>query len=110
MIDRRRFLIGTAVAAVGGAAGVVLTTGNPFTGLPPAAADEPERFVYHGRRVVITPMGAMVHATVNEVREVHLERAGNEYMTHLLPFGTFKQSRKLLESVIDAEDGGLLII
>jgi hypothetical protein len=110
MIDRRRFLIGSAVAAAGAAAGVVLATGNPFTGIPPAAADETERFTYHGRRVVILPMAAMLHATVNEVREVHLERAGTEYITHLLPFGTFKQPRKLLEAVIDAEDDGLLII
>ena len=111
MIDRRRFLIGAAVAATGTAAGVVLATDNPFTGMPTAEAADGERFTHRGRRVAILPMGAVLHATVNEVREVHVERAGgNEYLTHLLPFGTFKRPRQLVEAVIDAEDDGLLII
>ena len=110
MIDRRRFLIGAAVAATGTAAGVVLATDNPFTGIPSAEAADGERFSYRGRRVAILPVGALLHAVVNDTREVHVERDRSEYMTHLLPFGTFKRPRQLVEAVIDAEDDGLLII
>jgi hypothetical protein len=110
MIDRRRFLIGAAVAAAGAAAGVVLATGNPFADLPSAAAAEGEEFTYRGRKVVILPMGAMLHAVVNDVRNVDLHRDRNEFLTHLLPFGSFRTPRRLVESVIDAEDDGLLII
>src|SRR5215217_1601784 len=110
MISRRRFLIGAAAAAAGAAAGVVLTVNNPLEDIPAASAAEEERFTYRGRQVVITPSGVMVHITVNGAHEVHVERFNNEYLTHLLPFGSFRTPRRLAEAVIDAEDAGLLII
>jgi hypothetical protein len=110
MISRRRLLIGAATAAAGATAGVVLTVNNPFTDLPEAAAAADEKFKYRGRDVVLSPHGNMVHARVNGKGGLHGERFQGEYLTHLLPFGTFKSPRKMAEAVIDAEADGLLII
>jgi hypothetical protein len=110
MISRRRLLIGAAAAAAGATAGVVLTINNPFADLPEAAAAVDERFRYRGRNVVLSPRGNMVHTNINGRTGVHAERFQGEYLTHLLPFGTFRSPRKMAEAVIDAEADGLLII
>jgi hypothetical protein len=110
MINRRQFLLGTAAAAAGVAGAAVLTTVDPFHDTPPAAAADGERFTHRGRLVVILPLGAMMHAMVNGNRDVHIEPFGGQFLTHLLPFDTFKRPRQLMEAVIDAEDDGLLII
>ena len=109
MIDRRRFLIGAGAAVAGAAAGVVLAAA-PFGELPSATAAQEERFTHRGRAVVIISDETMVHITVNGTRVIHVEKAGREFLTHLLPFGTFRTPRKLAEAVIDAEDDGLLVI
>jgi hypothetical protein len=90
---------------------VVHTVNNPFEELPAAASTEEEKFNYHGRKVVITNQsGVTVHVTINDTHEVHVEHFKGEYLTHLLPFGSFRTSRQLAEAVIDAEDAGLVII
>jgi hypothetical protein len=109
MITRRGFLIGASAAAAGLAGGVVLTGRAPFEPQPAAAAAD-EKFKYHGRDVAVTPTGDTVHITVNGSHGIHVEREGNEFVTHLLPFSSFKTPRQLVQAVIDAEDATLLII
>jgi hypothetical protein len=108
MISRRRFMIGASVAAAGAVGGVIFT-GRPFEA-PTAAAAPDERFKYRGRNVVITPKGATPHIVVNGTHGIHVEREGNLFFTHLLPFSSFRTARELVMAVIDAEDGNLLII
>src|SRR5215218_6603447 len=110
MITRRRLLFGAAAAAAGATASVVLASNNPFAGLPEAEAAVDERFRYRGRTVVLSLQGSMVHTNINGKTGLHAERFQGEYVTHLLPFATFKSPRKLVEAVIDAEIDGLLII
>ncbi len=107
MTTRRRFLLAGSAAVVGAA-----VTGHiVFNELPRADAAPPEeRFAYRGREVVITPAGNAAHATVNGRHGLHLERSGNEFITHLLPFSSFSSPRQLVQAVIDAEDAGLLVI
>jgi len=110
MIDRRRFLMGASMAAAGAAAGVVLTVQNPFEQVPAAAAAGDDRFKYKQLDVVITPTGRSVHITVNGRHGVHVDRDGNDYISHLLPFTSYRTPRQLAQASIDAEDAGLLIL
>ncbi|MCZ2836008.1 twin-arginine translocation signal domain-containing protein [Modestobacter sp. VKM Ac-2985] len=107
-MDRRQFMVGASVAAVGTA--VAVTGIPPFDDMPTAAAAGEERFSARGRAVVIQKVGKSAHAVINGRHGVHLERMLDGYATHLLPFGTYKSPRKLIEAVIQAEDAGLLII
>src|SRR5215218_2966956 len=109
MIDRRRFMIGASVATAGVAAGLVATGHNPFE-IPSASAAPDERFTYRGRTVVITPLGRSAHITVDGRHGIHVEREGSEFLTHLLPFSSFRTARLLAQAVIDAAFDGLLII
>src|SRR5689334_9687535 len=108
MVTRRRFLAGAAVAAAGTAAVTVTAVQNPLD-LPAASAAPGERFRYRNRDVVVTPGANSAHITVNGRHGVHVDRDGNDYLTHLLPFSAFRSPRKLAEATIDAEDAGLLI-
>ncbi len=111
MISRRRFMMGASVAAAGAVGGVIFT-GRPFEATPAAASpnDPNDRFKYRGRNVVITAEGAMTHVVVNGTHGIHVQREGGEFLTHLLPFSSFRTPRDLVRAVIDAEDGNLLII
>ncbi len=108
MISRRRFMMGASVAAAGAVGGVIFT-GRPFEATP-AAASPDDRFKYRGRNVAITAEGAMTHVVVNGSHGIHVQREGGEFLTHLLPFSSFRTPRELVRAVIDAEDGNLLII
>jgi hypothetical protein len=107
-MDRRRFMMGASVAVVGTAAAVTGTL--PFDDMPAAAAAGEERFTFRGRAVVVQKLGSSAHAVINGRHGVHLERMLDGFATHLLPFGTYRSPRKLIEDVIQAEDAGLLII
>jgi hypothetical protein len=107
-MDRRRFMMGASVAVVGTA--VAVTGTPPFGDVPSAAAAGEERFTARGRAVAIQKIGNSAHAVINGRHGVHIERMLDGYATHLLPFGTYKSPRKLVEAVIQAEDAGLLII
>jgi hypothetical protein len=107
-LDRRRFLIGSSVVIAGAAAAGVTIGVLPNT--ESAAADEVQRFSYRGRQVVATVSDTSAHVTVNGRHGIHVERIGDQYFTHLLPFGSFRSPRELVQAVIQAEDAHLLII
>jgi hypothetical protein len=111
MISRRSFLFGTAAAATGAAAGVVLSVNNPFEPLPvAAAAPGDERFTYRGRSVVVSLTPAAAHITVDGTADVHADRVANQFVTHVLPFQSFPAPRKLAQAVIDASADQLVVL
>jgi hypothetical protein len=110
MINRRRFMTGAALAGAGAVGAVVLTGHSPIE-LPSAeAAPGDQRFRYRGRDVQITRLPDSAHVLVDGRHGVHLERDGNAYLTHLLPFSTFADPRQAAVALIDGAADTLFIL
>jgi hypothetical protein len=109
VINRRRFLSGAALAGAGVAGAVVLTGHSPLE-LPSAQAAGNDKFNYRGRSVEITPLPNSAHVLVDGRHGVHLEREGNSYQTHLLPFSSFTGPKQAAQALIDGAAETLFIL
>ncbi|GAA0324362.1 hypothetical protein [Kineococcus aurantiacus] len=109
MISRRHYVAGAWALFAGAVVGTVVW---PFPDTEAVALPTDDDFGYRGRKVRVTPHGREIHIVVDGTKEVHVDRGGPRggYLTHALPFTEFASPRALARAVIDAEDGGLLLI
>lgn len=112
-LSRRRLLTSTGVAGLIAATGFVAT--QPATRVDAAVTDqfrgfraaEIKNLSIGGRAVRIGENKGDLRVTVNgrelNHMQIHRERPGGRYLSHLLPFHEFTDAHSLLKAVIEGD-------